>query len=188
MWNNNGKVFYRSDGISVTQPTESKHGRKQPQNKIACKNIRNTEPNDMISQDDITTTTLHPFNHLFSMATWVSRHQESKQFWILLEQEMTGWQWHHMQIICTLLQTDNHASTSPLSFTDRMPFLPPNEQRQSTEGMKLTLLEAKNASTDHADFSVKDHRRRKSAVSRQQTVMHRQSMVRPATVRRRPCR
>jgi len=30
-----------------------------------------------------------------------------------------GWQWHqldHMQIICTSLQTDNHASTSPLSF------------------------------------------------------------------------
>jgi len=29
-----------------------------------------------------------------------------------------GWQWHHldhMQIICTSLQTDNHASTSPLS-------------------------------------------------------------------------
>jgi len=32
---------------------------------------------------------------------------------------MMGWQWHqldHMQIICTLLQTDNHNSTSPLSF------------------------------------------------------------------------
>jgi len=30
-----------------------------------------------------------------------------------------GWQWHlldHMQIICTSLQTDNHASTSPFSF------------------------------------------------------------------------
>jgi len=30
-----------------------------------------------------------------------------------------GWQWHqldHMQIICTVLQTDNHASTSPPSF------------------------------------------------------------------------
>jgi len=30
-----------------------------------------------------------------------------------------GWQWHqleHMQIICTSLQTDNHASTPPLSF------------------------------------------------------------------------
>ena len=47
---------------------------------------------------------------------------------------MMGWQWHqldHMQIICTSLQTDNHASTSPLSFfTGRMPFLPPNQQQQ----------------------------------------------------------
>jgi len=47
-------------------------------------------------------------------------------------------QWHqldHMQTICTSLQTDNHASTSPLSFfTGRMPFLLPNQQRQSTEG------------------------------------------------------
>ena len=45
------------------------------------------------------------------------------------------WQWHqlgHMQV-CTLLQTDNHASTPQLSFfTGRMPFLPPNQQRQST--------------------------------------------------------
>jgi len=35
----------------------------------------------------------------------------------------------------TSLQTDNHANTPPLSFfTGRMPFLPPNQQRQSTEG------------------------------------------------------
>jgi len=33
--------------------------------------------------------------------------------------------------VCTLLQTDNHASTPPLSFfTGQMPFLPPNQQRQ----------------------------------------------------------
>jgi len=40
----------------------------------------------------------------------------------------------HMQIICTSLQTDNHASTStsPLSFfTGQMPFPTPNQQRQS---------------------------------------------------------
>jgi len=47
------------------------------------------------------------------------------------------WQWHqlgHMQAR-TLLQTDNHASTPPFSFfTGRMPFLPPNQQRRSTEG------------------------------------------------------
>jgi len=62
---------------------------------------------------------LHPLNGLFSGTTWVSRHQKGKPFCILLEQGMTGWQWHqldHMQIICTSLQTDNHASTSPLSF------------------------------------------------------------------------
>jgi len=41
---------------------------------------------------------------------------------MLLEQEMMGWQWHQLhriQIICTSLQTDNHASTSPLSFYRR---------------------------------------------------------------------
>ena len=38
----------------------------------------------------------------------------------------------HMQV-CTSLQTDNHASISPLKFlTGRMPFLTPNQQRQST--------------------------------------------------------
>jgi len=38
--------------------------------------------------------------------------------------------------VCTSLQTDNHASTVPHHsvFTGRMPFLPPNQQRQSTEG------------------------------------------------------
>jgi len=36
-----------------------------------------------------------------------------------MKQEMTGWQWHQldrMQINCTSLQTDNHASTSSLNF------------------------------------------------------------------------
>jgi len=36
--------------------------------------------------------------------------------------------------VCTSLQTDNHASTSPLSFYRPDAFLPPNQQRQSTEG------------------------------------------------------
>jgi len=49
--------------------------------------------------------------------TWVSRYQKGKPFWILLQQEMMGWQWHqldHMQIICTSLQTYSHASTPSL--------------------------------------------------------------------------
>jgi len=60
-----------------------------------------------------------------------------KPIWILLKQETvsgSGISWAHMQV-CTSLQTDKHASTPPLSFfTGRMPFLPPNQQRQSTEG------------------------------------------------------
>jgi len=41
-----------------------------------------------------------------------------KPIWILMKQEMTGWQWNqlnHMQIICTLLQTGNYASISSLN-------------------------------------------------------------------------
>jgi len=51
-----------------------------------------------------TTITLHPFNGLFSKTTWVSQQLKGKPFWILLEKEMMGQQWHHldhMQIICT---------------------------------------------------------------------------------------
>ena len=54
---------------------------------------------------------------------------------------MMEWQWHqldYMQIICTSLQVDNHASTSPFIFTGRMPFLPPNQQHQGTEGNQST--------------------------------------------------
>jgi len=44
-----------------------------------------------------------------------------------------------MQVFISL-QTDNHVSTPPLSFfTGRMPFLPPNQQRQSTVVEKRPL-------------------------------------------------
>jgi len=39
--------------------------------------------------------------------------------------------------VCTSLQTDNHASTPPLSFYRPDAFLPPNQQRQSTEGILM---------------------------------------------------
>ena len=78
-----------------------------------------------------------PFNGLFSRTTWVSRYQKGKTSVDFTGARDSEWQWHqlgYMQV-CTSLQTDNHASTPPLSFfTGRMPFLPPNQQRQSTEG------------------------------------------------------
>jgi len=51
-----------------------------------------------------------------------------------------GHQLGHMQV-CTSLQTDKHASTPPLKFfTGRMPFLPPNQQLQNTEGIQLIMI------------------------------------------------
>jgi len=67
----------------------------------------------------------------------VSRYQKGKTNLDFTEAKDSEWQWHqlgHMQV-CISFQTDNHASTPPLKlFTGRMPFLPPNQQRQSTEG------------------------------------------------------
>jgi len=73
-------------------------------------------------------------NGLFSRATWVSRRQKGKSFWILLQQEVMGWQWHqldHMEINCTSLQTDTHASISPLSlyWQDALPAAQPTASK-----------------------------------------------------------
>jgi len=67
----------------------------------------------------------------------VSRYQKGKANLDFTEARDSEWQWHQLSRmqVCTSLQTDNHASTPPLSFfTGRMPFLPPNQQRQSIEG------------------------------------------------------
>jgi len=60
---------------------------------------------------------LHPSYGLFSRTTCVNQQQKGKPFWILVKQEMMGWQWYqldiwHIQIIFTSLQRDNHARTS----------------------------------------------------------------------------
>jgi len=79
----------------------------------------------------------HPFNGPFPGTTQVGQYQKGKTNLDFTEARDSEWQWHHLghMQVCTSLQTDNHASTSPLKFfTDRMPFLLPNQQRQSTEG------------------------------------------------------
>jgi len=83
-------------------------------------------------------THTHPFNSPLSGTTQVSRYQKGKTNLDFTGARDSEWQWHqlgHMQV-CTSLQTDNHASTSLLKFfTGSMPFLPPNQQCQSTESM-----------------------------------------------------
>jgi len=70
----------------------------------------------------------------------VSRYQKGKTNLDFTEARESEWQLcqlGHMQV-CISLQADNHASTPPLKFlTGRMPFLPPNQQCQSTEGKTL---------------------------------------------------
>jgi len=84
-------------------------------------------------------THTHPINGPLSRTTRVSRYQKGKTNLDFTEARDIEWQWNplgHMQV-CTSLQTDNQASTPPLSFfTSQMPFFPPNQQRQSTEGRK----------------------------------------------------
>jgi len=86
-----------------------------------------------------TTTNEHPFNSLFSTTTWVSWHHIGKTILDFNEAtddgvvEASAAVLDHMQITCTSLQTDNHASTSSLNFYSPDD-LPDPQPCQSTEG------------------------------------------------------
>ena len=59
-----------------------------------------------------------PVNGPFSGTTQVRRYQKGKTNLDFTEASDSEWQWHqlgHMHV-CASLQTDNHASTPPLSF------------------------------------------------------------------------
>ena len=85
-------------------------------------------------------TYVRTFNGPLSGTTQVSRYQKGITNLDFTEVRDSEWQWHqlgHMQI-CTSLQINNHASTPPLSFYRPVPFLPPSQQRQSTEDSGLS--------------------------------------------------
>jgi len=88
-----------------------------------------------LSTTTTTTVLLHLFNGLFSKTTWVSQHQKGKPFWILLEQD-------DEVAVASAGPYAIHLHLAPVPhhpvFTSRMPFLPPNQQRQSTEGNILS--------------------------------------------------
>jgi len=60
----------------------------------------------------------HPFNGFFSGTARVGRYQKGKTNLDFTEARDSEWQWHQLgsMQVCTLLQTDNHASTPPLRF------------------------------------------------------------------------
>jgi len=91
-----------------------------------------------------THTTILPLVWNMSGSTRVSRYQKSKTKKVktnldLLEQEIGSGSGICWAICKSAPHADNHANIPPFSFfTGRMPFLTPNQQRQSTEGIKST--------------------------------------------------
>jgi len=80
-----------------------------------------------------TNTHTHTFNGPLSGTTQVSRNQKGKTNLDFTEARDSEWRWYqlgHMQV-CTLLQTDNHASTPPLSYyrPDALPAVQPTASK-----------------------------------------------------------
>jgi len=65
-----------------------------------------------------THTHTHTFNGPLSRTTRVSQYQKGKTNLNFTGARDSEWQWHQLgrMQVCTSLQTDNHANTSPLSF------------------------------------------------------------------------
>jgi len=65
----------------------------------------------------------------------MSKYQKGKTNLDFTVARDSEWQWHQLGLmqVCTLLQTDNHTSTPPFFYRPDA-LLPPNQQRQSTEG------------------------------------------------------
>jgi len=79
------------------------------------------------------------FNGPFSGTCQVSQYQKVKTNLDFTEARDSEWQWHqlgHMQV-CTLLQTDTHASTPPLSFLQAG--CPSCRQTNSIKALKARL-------------------------------------------------
>jgi len=84
---------------------------------INCTGDWTTFPMEACKKFSAVSTHTHPFNSPSSGTTRLSRYQ-GKTSLDFTEVRNSEWQWHqlgHLQV-CASLQTDNHASTSPLKF------------------------------------------------------------------------
>jgi len=86
-----------------------------------------------LSPSDMTHTHTHPFNGRLSGTTRVIRYQKGKTNLDFTEAKDSEWQWNYLGYmqVCTSLQTDNHASTPPLSFyrPDALPAAQPTASK-----------------------------------------------------------
>jgi len=87
-------------------------------------------------------THTHLFNGPFSGTTQVSRYQKGKTNLDFTEARDSEWQWHQLGCVqvCTSLQTDNHASTPPLSFLQaRCPSCRPTNSVKALKALRATV-------------------------------------------------
>ena len=93
-----------------------------------------------------THTHTHTFNGPFSGTTRVRQYQNGKTNLDFTEERDSEWQWHqlgHMQV-CTLLQTDNNASTPPLSFLQAgCPSCHPTNSLEAMKAYAILLINCK---------------------------------------------
>ena len=97
----------------------------------------------------------HPFNGPLSGTTWVIRYHKGQIDLDFTEARDSEWRWHqlgHMQV-CTSLQTDDHASTPPLSLLPAgCPFC---RQTNSVKALKakcnMTMLKIRHKNYTAAD-------------------------------------
>ena len=85
-------------------------------------------------------THTHPFNGPLSGTTQVSRYQKGKTNLDFIGARDSEWQWHQLAICKSAPRCRQKTTPAPhysSFFTGRMPFLPPNQQCQSTEGTVL---------------------------------------------------
>jgi len=106
----------------------------------------------------VTHTHTHPFNSPFSRTIQVSQYQKGETNLDLTEARDSEWQWQwhqlgHMQV-CTSLQTDNHASTPPLSFlqTGCPSCRPTNSVKAQTQNRHTTSNRSCSRSCHHRSF------------------------------------
>ena len=95
----------------------------------------------------------------------MSRYQKGKTNLDFTKARDSEWQWHqlgHMQV-CTLLQTDNHASTQPLSFL----------QAGCPSGRPTNSVKALKANGEQEDYKVKSYKVEEAQLSPRDRAMRR---------------
>jgi len=87
----------------------------------------------------LTHTYIHLFNGCLSGTTQVSQHQKRNTNLDFTEARDSEWQWHQLgrMQVCTSLQTDNHASTPPLTHPFNGPFSGTTQESRYQKGTNL---------------------------------------------------